>query len=121
MPCRLALPGPGVPLVSTIVEAVHSGRRVSLRVQGELDLATTPVLHEALVTAFQQNPVQVEVDLEAVTFLDAVAVGVLEQAAMTAAQRGIAFSLTKVSGQALRILEVTSSDLPVRDGGEEQD
>lgn len=80
-----------------------------------MDLATAPALREGLLQVLQERPEEVVVDLAQVTFLDVVALGVLEQAAVAAGHLCISLVLARVPRQVLRILDLTASDLTVRD------
>ena len=102
----------------TIIDVVRRERRTTLRVHVEVELATAPVMRERLLEVLQEGPEEVVVDLAKVTFLDVVTVGVLEQAAAAACHRHISLILTRVPGQVLRILDLTASDLTIRDNGE---
>jgi anti-anti-sigma factor len=105
----------GAPLASTTIEAVRDGRCIALRVYGELDLATAPVLRARILEVVRQHPARMEIDLRGVTFLDVVTVGVLEQTRTAACAHGIAFEIRNAAAPARRILELAGSHLIVAD------
>jgi anti-sigma B factor antagonist len=83
------------------------GEQITVRLHGELDLATvnelTAVLKESLA---QPTCRRVLVDLTEVTFLDSVTIGALVLAYNKAANTGNALSVTGATGQVHRILEL---------------
>ena len=91
-----------------------------LRVSGELDLAGAAVLREHILDAFGQRPARITIDMQRVTFLDAVSVGVLAQAAESARSHGIAFAVVNPSPEVRRVLGLTSSDLELADAPERE-
>jgi anti-anti-sigma factor len=62
---------PGDPFGATVDVEQH-GSAVVLRVAGELDLVTTPILTEASTEALRSKPPVLVIDLTAVTFLASV-------------------------------------------------
>ena len=54
------------------VDVEQHGTAVVLRVAGELDLVTTPILSEASTKALQSRPLVLVIDLTGVTFLASV-------------------------------------------------
>ena len=80
--------------------------------RGEVDVATAPVLREALVKAQPRHEPRrwdrpLVVDLSGVTFLDASALGVLAAAATRARRVGGDIVLRDPTPMALRLLEIT--------------
>ena len=80
--------------------------------RGEVDVATAPVLREALVKAQPRHEPQrwdrpLVVDLSGVTFLDASALGVLAAAATRARRVGGDIVLRDPTPTALMLLEIT--------------
>lgn len=80
-----------------------------VRLAGELDIAVTDSVAATLNTALRDLPPDAPalvVDFEAVTFLDVVALGVLVQAKVLAADAGVAFELMDVSPRIARVLRI---------------
>ncbi len=84
------------------VETMPSGAVVA-RIVGELDLATTPRVEEAL----PQEAPRVVVDLSGCTFLDSSGVRLLSRLTATAGERGDRLELVAIDPGILRILEIT--------------
>jgi anti-anti-sigma factor len=84
------------------------GGSVVVRVSGDLDLATTPGLEEALATA--GDAPRLVLDLSECTFLDSSGVRVLTTSARTASERGASFDLVAADPGVLRVLEITGVD-----------
>jgi anti-sigma B factor antagonist len=75
---------------------------------GEVDVATSDVLFETLVDALADARTdRVEVDLSALTLLDASGVGVLLAAQNRARTNGKHLEVSGASGVPLRVLEIT--------------
>jgi anti-sigma B factor antagonist len=81
---------------------------------GEVDLYTSPGLHEAMVAA-AACATRIIVDLRAVTFLDSTGLGVLAGAYTRARNEGGSVSLVGPSGLVREVLHITRLDdaLPV--------
>jgi anti-anti-sigma factor len=87
------------------------GRTSEIMLEGELDIATRPVLDEAIATALEPGPVRsVVVDLTHVCFADSTTMTWLMRAdAMTAAAGGRLIVLAE-SGPVLDVLRMTGID-----------
>ncbi len=85
---------------------------VVVHVEGELDMATSGTLEEALDAA---NGARVVIDLGGCTFVDSSAVRVLVSAARSAEASGRTLSLVTRDPGILRVLEIAAVDtmLPV--------
>lgn len=96
----------------------QQNRTATITVTGELDLATAPVLREALTQCFSE-PQQIVVDTRKVTFLDAVGAGVLVAAAHRAAEDGRRF-IVMPSPRVERVLALvdTEQTVPLYEGDE---
>jgi anti-sigma B factor antagonist len=96
-----------------VTSSALPGGGTVLHVQGDLDMATAPMLEEALLEAgFDQRLV---IDLSGCTFLDSSAVRVLVAAARDAQAGEGNLSLVTPDPGALRVLQISSVDsmLPV--------
>lgn len=80
---------------------------VRLRLQGELDLATVPRLEEALKTSRRHNPVNLEVDIDALSFIGATGLRVLVAAHHQASVTGRTFTVTNPDRMARRLMQLT--------------
>jgi len=77
---------------------------------GELDLAVTPQLRDALDEAERHRPEVLRVEASAVGFIDSTALGVLLAAAHRAAEHGGRLQLVCGSPAIRRVLEMTMID-----------
>lgn len=100
-----------LPLTQTLdlplsIDTVERDGSLALVVQGELDIATSPLLDEALTRARATDAASIVVDLLAVTFIDSTALHVLIRHAGTASGRARVL-LTKGSPQTQRVFELS--------------
>jgi anti-sigma B factor antagonist len=87
---------------------------VAVRVQGEFDLAGVESFHLAVAAACEAAPAVVELDLEAVSFIDSSGVGAIVVASRTAAARGAAMRIGARSPVVERVLEVSGLEEALR-------
>jgi anti-anti-sigma factor len=92
-----------------VVEAASgSPARVCLRAEGEVDLATAPLLRTALLHALDSPDIAVlELDLDEVTFMDAQGVSALLQAVLRAREVGCQMRLLRPQSYVRRVLGIT--------------
>jgi anti-sigma B factor antagonist len=76
---------------------------------GEIDLATSPILREALVEAVESRR-HLIVDLSAVTFLDSTGLGVLIRTQKRIATTRKSMSLVGPNGLVAKVLRITRVD-----------
>jgi anti-sigma B factor antagonist len=95
------------------VEIDRSAETIVIAAGGELDAYAAPDLSEALAQAAKED--RVIVDLQAVSFLDSTALGVVVRALREVDDRGGAARIVLPEGPARRIFEITALDgvLPV--------
>jgi anti-sigma B factor antagonist len=89
------------------VHGEQRGRTVHLRLSGELDMATSPVLEEWLSNAMLNGNVEIVVDLEDVTFMDGSALHAFLRAADRANRSGRSLGIVRASDVVRRVLQVT--------------
>ncbi|MGW2370977.1 STAS domain-containing protein [Kitasatospora sp. NPDC001683] len=77
---------------------------VSMSLEGELDIATAPLLLDAVIRALAARPGQLVLDVEALTFCDAAGVRALLQARRACRVHHAEFRLTGVRPRFRRIL-----------------
>jgi anti-anti-sigma factor len=99
------------------VTELREAAGVRIRVRGELDLATAPVLADRL-RGLRERHATVLLDLDELAFIDASGLRVVLSAAADARNDGWAFTLTRGSAPVRRIVELLDLDkhLPF-DGG----
>jgi len=76
---------------------------IVVRVAGEVDLLTGPVLQDALADSLARGPCDLVVDLAAMTFCDVRGLTMLVQAGVTAAERGVGYAVAAAPQQARRV------------------
>ena len=81
-----------------------------LAVAGELDLASSPTLVEALERVNGSTPGWLIVDLSELEFMDSTGLSVLVRAHQRALQGGWRFGLVRGSSQVQRLLSITGID-----------
>jgi len=89
---------------------------VVVRVAGEVDLFTGPVLQAALADSLARGPCDLLIDLSAMTFCDVRGMAMLVQAGATAAERGVGFAVAAAPRQLRRVWPMlwTAVELPVQ-------
>jgi anti-anti-sigma factor len=87
-----------------VADATEAGRRIAVR--GDLDLATVGELVSALDSALGAGEAVVLV-LEDCTFLDSSALKAIADASRRAEADGLAFTVSRPSAQAARVLELS--------------
>jgi len=78
-----------------------------LIVQGEVDVASVPLLLDEARELLATGPFRLEVDLEAVTFIDSSGLGALVRVRNEAKEQGIAVTLANVSDSTQRLLQLS--------------
>jgi anti-anti-sigma factor len=93
-----------------------AGEIIVLRVAGEVDLSTLPVLQAALTGSLAREPRHLVVDLSGLIFCSVRGATLLVQAGRTAASHGTGYAVTAVPGQVIRVwlLLWPAGDLPIR-------
>jgi anti-anti-sigma factor len=89
---------------------------IVVRVAGEVDLFTGPVLQAALADSLARGPCDLLVDLAAMTFCDVRGLSMLVQAGATAAERGVGYAVAAAPRQLRRVWPMLwpTADLPVQ-------
>lgn len=110
----LAGDGKGTPWAEDPTVSVTSrrtGSAVLIEVEGELDLASAPHLHDCLVRAISHNDgAEIHLDLSAVSFLDAAGWRPVVEAAEALEGRGESLVIRAMSPQARLLVEVVGMD-----------
>ncbi|HVM02898.1 MAG TPA: STAS domain-containing protein [Acidimicrobiales bacterium] len=89
------------------LEYLRQGPTVVVRVLGEVDLASAPVLGEALGELIDgQGNLSVQLDLEDLAFIDSTGIGVLVRALRSVRRRGGDLTLANCRPGTMRILEI---------------
>ena len=83
---------------------------VVIRLHGELDMATTPMLNRALASALNSGGTQVVVDLASLTFMDSTGIAVLLNAGRRAEESGGSLVVRSPNRAVLRAFRLTGVD-----------
>lgn len=92
------------------VDVRANGHATVLAVAGELDLASSPTLEEALDAVTETTPELLILDLSALEFMDSTGLSVLVRAHQRALEAGRRFALVKGGSQVQRLLSLTGID-----------
>jgi anti-anti-sigma factor len=89
---------------------------IVVRVAGEVDLLTGPVLQAALADSLARGPCDLLVDLAAMTFCDVRGLSMLVQVGATAAERGVGYAVAAAPRQVRRVWPMLwpAAELPVQ-------
>jgi anti-anti-sigma factor len=89
------------------VEVHHDARGSVIVLSGELDLASSPALEEALARVFASETRTVVIDLRQLDFMDSTGLSILVRAHQTATETTRGLILVKGSPQVQRLLTLT--------------
>ncbi len=89
------------------LRVVRTGRAVHIAPCGELDIATTPELEQALSGATADGVPQIVLDLRELTFMDSTGLRALAQANARATELGVSLSIIRGPRQIERVLEIS--------------
>jgi anti-anti-sigma factor len=91
-----------------------AGEVIVLRVMGEVDQCTIPILHTALDESLGQHPAHLLVDLARMTFCSAQGLDLLTQSRRSAASKATGYAVTGVPSQINRVWTLCwDGDLPI--------
>jgi anti-anti-sigma factor len=89
------------------IEVIERNGSLVLAVDGELDLATSPLLDEELERAEAREVARIVVDLGGVGFIDSTALSVLARHAAVSDRGGRRLRIANTPPQAMHVFEVT--------------
>jgi anti-anti-sigma factor len=89
------------------IRVVHDGGATHIRPAGELDIATTPALEQAIADATTQAGATLVLDLRALTFMDSTGLRTLAQTNARAESDGFSLSIWRGPRQIERVLEIS--------------
>lgn len=105
-------PGPTPEEVAAAVTTNRCDGRITVSVTGEIDIATAPLLAEALQEALSDGVTRIEADLSGVSFCDCSGLNVLLGAARHARTHGRTLRVAGVrSPQVRRLFELTGTTM----------
>ena len=99
------------------IRIVQSGPATHIHPAGELDIATTPALEQAIVDATTEHGAALVLDLRELTFMDSTGLRTLAQTNARAEQDGFSLAIVRGPRQIERVLEISGlgSLLPLVD------
>ena len=89
------------------LRVARNGRSTHIAPCGELDIATTPELEQALIEATTGSDAEIVLDLRELTFMDSTGLRALAQANSRAEEAGVALSIIRGPRQIERVLEIS--------------
>jgi len=92
------------------VSTIHDGGTCIVRVNGEVDVYTSPTLKSSLVEALKESEGTVVVDLDGVGFIDSSGLGVLVGALRRAREAGRDLRIVSARAAVEKILLITGLD-----------
>jgi anti-anti-sigma factor len=103
------------------VEVMRGQDRIVLRLTGELDLASVPLLQSELEAVDLEPGAMMVLDLRELQFMDSTGLRAILDAHSRSRQRGYGFAVTRGSDQVERLLSITrvSEHLRIMDAPDE--
>jgi anti-sigma B factor antagonist len=89
------------------VRVDEDGDSLTVRVVGELDLATAPIVEDSLRSARERNPSSIVLDLDSVGFIDSTGLRMLLVAARRSREDGDRLRIRCRAGPVRRMIELT--------------
>ena len=99
------------------IQVIHNGAATRIAPSGELDIATTPALEQAINEATAEPGAALVLDLRDLTFMDSTGLRTLAQTNARAEEEGFELSIWRGSRQIERVLEISGLGalLPLED------
>jgi anti-sigma B factor antagonist len=93
-----------------LIDVSREGKRVVLRLDGELDLASVPLLESEVELAMLDDTATIVLDLRGLEFLDSTGLRTILLLDKRSSERGQAFALVRGSEQVQRLMTMTRVD-----------
>ena len=99
------------------IDVIQNGTSTRIAPSGELDIATTPALEQAIAEATKTAGAALVLDLRELTFMDSTGLRTLAQCNARAEQDGFTLTIWRGSRQIERVLEISGLGalLPLED------
>jgi anti-sigma B factor antagonist len=91
-------------------QVVHQNGSLVLRLSGELDMATVPLLREVVAELVSPHLRSVTIDMSGLDFVDLVGLRAISEVNLAVAAANTTFRLRAVSVTALRVIRVAELD-----------
>ena len=92
------------------IDVRREGERTVVRLDGELDLASVPLLESEVENATLDNPAEIVLDLRKLEFIDSTGLRAILSLDQRAAERGQTFALVRGPQQVQRLMNMTRVD-----------
>ena len=92
------------------VDKEKTSNGLVIRVQGEVDLYSSPELRKVILKAIPSAGVDLAIDLSGVTYIDSSGVATLVEGLRSARENGIGFALAAPSPAVMQVLELARLD-----------
>jgi anti-sigma B factor antagonist len=93
-----------------LIDVSREADRVVLRLDGELDLASVPLLESAVQSATLDDPATIVLDLRGLEFIDSTGLRAILLQDKRSTERGQTFALVRGSEQVQRLMRMTGVD-----------
>jgi anti-sigma B factor antagonist len=93
-----------------LIDVSREGKRVVLRLDGELDLASVPLLESEVELAMLDDTATIVLDLRGLEFLDSTGLRTILLLDKRSSERGQTFALVRGSEQVQRLMSMTRVD-----------
>jgi anti-sigma B factor antagonist len=93
-----------------LIDVSREGERVVLRLDGELDLASVPLLEREVELAMLDDKATIVLDLRGLEFLDSTGLRTILLLDKRSSERGQTFALVRGSEQVQRLMSMTRVD-----------
>ncbi len=93
-----------------LIDVSREGERVVLRLDGELDLASVPLLEREVELAMRDDTASIVLDLRGLEFLDSTGLRTILLLDKRSSERGQPFALVRGSEQVQRLMSMTRVD-----------
>jgi anti-sigma B factor antagonist len=93
-----------------LIDVSRNEERVVLRLDGELDLASVPLLESEVKNATLDNPATVVLDLRGLEFIDSTGLRAILSLDKRSTEHGQTFALVRGSEQVQRLMNITRVD-----------
>ena len=92
------------------IATAHDDGTLRIVAQGELDLASAPLLEQALLDAERTDSGRILLDIDGVTFIDSTGLRALLEAHARSSQNNIRLQITRGAPQARRLFSLSRTD-----------
>jgi anti-sigma B factor antagonist len=93
-----------------LIDVSREGERVVLHLEGELDLASVPLLEGEVENATMDDPAAIVLDLRGLEFIDSTGLRAILLLDKRSTERGQTFALVRGSEQVQRLMNMTRVD-----------